>query len=95
MREAFRVRDALQQFLDSAGWEILNEWIQQEIDERRREYEEGAPLRLDDTYITGFRRAQLGMLRTIQDMPAKLLATQQDAIDQVNAATGAYNGGED
>lgn len=91
MTDAVEGRDALRALLATRGWEILNGWMQQEVDLRRKEYEENAPLNMGDTYITGFRRAQLSMLRTIQDMPQKLLDMHEQAIEQVKIATGGYD----
>lgn len=88
LADAHTRRDALQTMLASPGWEILNSWMQEEINIRRREYETEAPHGRDDTYILSFRRSQLSMLRTIQDMPQKLLAVENDAIEQVKLAIG-------
>lgn len=89
--EAIRDRDALAAMLACAGWELVNTWLQEEIDKRRCAYEEGAPHSMNDASIIGFQRAQLGMLRTLQDMPAMLMKSHQDAIDQIQMAEGAYD----
>ena len=91
MREAVKLRDALVALVNSPGWELVNAWLQDEIDTRRKIYEESAPHNMNDASIIGFQRAQLGMLRTLQDMPAKLLEAEQDAIDQMSITAGDYD----
>lgn len=86
LQEVVEERDAVSAMLAGKGWEIFNGWMQTEVDLRRNEYEQEAPHGMNDTYITGFRRAQLTMLRTIQDMPQKLVDACQDAIDQIDQA---------
>ncbi len=86
--DAVKRRDALQSLLASPGWEIVNEWLLVEISQRRRAYEEGAPHTMNDSHIIGFQRAQLGMLRTLQDMPTKLCEAEEAAIEQVKLAIG-------
>ena len=88
MREATEERDALTSFIASSGWKIVNEWLEQEISIQRRIYEESAPHAATDLYMIGWERGRLSTLRTLQDMPGKLLDSHQQAIDQVNLATG-------
>ena len=88
MREAIKQRDALTVLVNGPGWAIVNVWLKKEIDNRRRAYEEGAPHTMNDASVICYQRAQLGMLRTLQDMPEKLLEAEQDAIDQMAITTG-------
>ena len=94
LREAVKQRDALVALVNGSGWAIVNAWLQEEIDRRRRTYEEGAEHNMNDASIIGFQRAQLGMLRTLQDMPGKLLEAEQDAIDQMALTAGDDNAEE-
>lgn len=95
LRDELQVRDAIRQLLSSRGWEILNGWITEEVQKRRDAYELGGIGSMNDTHINGFQRAQLGMLRTIQDMPGMLLANAESAIEQINLATGDEENGEE
>ncbi len=88
LRDAVKQRDALMQMVNGLGWAIVNAWLQEEIDNRRRAYEEGAPHTMNDASVICYQRAQLGMLRTLQDVPTKLLEAEQDAIDQMTQMTG-------
>ena len=88
LREAVKQRDALVALVNGPGWAIVNTWLQEEIDKRRRTYEEGAPHNMNDASVIGYQRAQLGMLRTLQDVPGKLLEAEQDAIDQMAITAG-------
>ncbi len=92
LSEAIKLRDALVALVNGPGWVIVNAWLQEEIDNRRRLYEQSAPHTMNDASIIGYQRAQLGMLRTLQDVPTKLLEAEQDAIDQMTVTTGYYNG---
>ena len=91
MRDAVKLRDALVALLKGPGWALVNTWLQEEIDKRRRAYEESAPHTMNDASVIGFQRAQLGMLRTLQDLPTKLLEAEQDAIDQMSLTAGDYD----
>ncbi len=91
LKDSVDQRDALVQLVNGPGWELVNAWLQVEIDNRRRAYEEGAPHTMNDASIICYQRAQLGMLRTLQDLPTKLLEAEQDAIDQMTITTGEYD----
>ena len=93
MKDAFEGRDALTAFIASRGWEILSEWLQQEVEIQRRQYEEGSPQEVTDLYQLGWQRGRLSSLRTMQDMPGKLLDSHQQAITQVELATGDEDDG--
>lgn len=90
MKEEIETRDAIRQLLASRGWELLSEWLTAEVQIRREEYEKSGvyPDVMSDVYINGFRRAQLTMLRTIQDMPEKLIMHAESAIEQMKSVTG-------
>ncbi len=91
LREAVKLRDALVALVNGPGWVIVNTWLQEEIDRRRRDYEESAPHTMNDASVICYQRAQLGMLRTLQDIPTKLLQAEQDAIDQMAITAGDYD----
>lgn len=95
MRDAVEGRDALTALLASRGWEIFNEWLQQEVDIQRRQYEEEAPQEVTDLHKAGWQRGRLSTLRTLQDMPRRLLDSHQQAIDQVELVTGGHDGEQD
>ncbi len=94
MQDAVKLRDALVALVNGPGWAVVNTWLQEEIDRRRRDYEEGAPHTMNDASVICYQRAQLGMLRTLQDLPTKLLEAEQDAIDQMTQVTGDYDAEE-
>ncbi len=94
LQDAVKQRDALVQLVNGPGWAIVNTWLQEEIDNRRRAYEEGAPHTMNDASVICYQRAQLGMLRTLQDVPTKLLEAEQDAIDQMAITAGDYDAEE-
>ncbi len=91
LQDAVKQRDALVQLVNGPGWVIVNAWLQEEIDNRRRAYEEGAPHTMNDASVICYQRAQLGMLRTLQDLPTKLLEAEQDAIDLVAQMDGDHD----
>ncbi len=88
LSDSIKLRDALLALVNGPGWAIVNTWLQEEIDNRRKAYEEGAPHTMNDASIICYQRAQLGMLRTLQDLPTKLLEAEQDAIDQMAITPG-------
>lgn len=94
LKDSIDQRDALVQLVNGPGWAIVNAWLQEEIDNRRRAYEEGAPHTMNDASVICYQRAQLGMLRTLQDVPTKLLEAEQDAIDQMSITAGDYDAEE-
>ncbi len=94
MQEAVKQRDVLLAEVNGPGWALINAWLQEEIDNRRRAYEEGAPHTMNDASVICYQRAQLGMLRTLQDLPRKLLEAEQDAIDQMSITAGDYDAAE-
>ena len=94
LRESIKQRDALVAMINSPGWALINAWLQEEVDNRRRVYEEGAPHTMNDASVICYQRAQLGMLRTLQDVPTKLLEAEQDAIDQMAIISGDDNAEE-
>ena len=94
LRESIKQRDALVAMINSPGWALINAWLQEEVDNRRKAYEEGAPHNMNDASVIGYQRAQLGMLRTLQDMPTKLLEAEQDAINQMEITAGDYDAEE-
>ncbi len=91
LKDSVDQRDALAQLMNGPGWVIVNTWLQDEINSRRRAYEEGAPHTANDAPVIVYQRAQLGMLRTLQDLPKKLLEAEQDAIDQMTITAGEYD----
>ncbi len=91
LQEAIKLRDALVALVNGPGWAVVDAWLQDEIDNRRRTYEQGAPHTANDASVICYQRAQLGMLRTIQDIPTKLLEAEQDAIDQMAITSGDYD----
>lgn len=91
LREAVKERDALRAMIAGPGWEIVNNWLTEEIQIRRDKYEISGPHTLNDATVICFQRAELCMLRTLQDMPRKLLDTHQEAIDLMKEATGGYD----
>ncbi len=94
LQEAIKLRDALVALVNGPGWAVVDAWLQDEINNRRRAYEEGAPHTANDASVIGYQRAQLGMLRTLQDIPTKLLEAEQDAIDQMTITAGEYDAEE-
>jgi len=79
--EAIKARDAMEELLNqSLGWAIINEWLLEEIRKLRDTYETSGPT--EDPRKFEYLRAQLNMLRTLQELPTAIL---QGAIDALEA----------